>query len=200
MRGVSQDEDDDEWQQIPEEWLREEAESSTPSRTRSSARRGGLRITRPPPSPSDEVDDVAQDEPHTGLSSDDAISDLTELSDDDDQEEPVKDAPVKTEIPDAPSVAAPEEPVEGTSNKLGAPKLEPKEKVNASEDIFALDIPRELPADFVEWETVSFMARMLHCVVRLFVCRFASHSKNGRTSLSGLRKQHITWRRRYSRF
>ncbi|KIP10978.1 hypothetical protein PHLGIDRAFT_125116 [Phlebiopsis gigantea 11061_1 CR5-6] len=158
LRGVSQDDDDDEWQQIPEDWLKEDADSSTTSRIRPSDRRGGLRSIKPPLPPSedaDDIDDATQDGPHTGLSSDDAISDLTELSDDDDQRESVKDTDMHSEVPDAPPVASPEGPAIQPAATSKLPKLEPKEeKVDTSEDIFTLDMPRELPADFVEWEAI----------------------------------------------
>lgn len=154
LRGESQDGDDDEWQQIPDEWLKETMDPAASNRTRSSARmikpRG--RQPLPPPSEDDEdEDETVQDAPHTGLSSDDAISELTELSDDE-QPEPTKSAPVKSEANDVPLPALQgDAAVEATVMK----KELKEEKADVAPDIFAVDISTHIPADFVEWEAVS---------------------------------------------
>ena len=154
LRGVPQDDDDDEWQQVPDEWLKETIDSPSPSRTRSSARkaRPWQRHLPPPPSEDEEDgDEVVQDGPHTGLSSDDAISELTELSDDE-QSGPMVDAPVKSEAADASPSTPPAETIVEATIPTQVPK---EENVDVATDIFAIDISSNIPAGFVEWEAVS---------------------------------------------
>lgn len=154
LRGESQDGDDDEWQQIPDEWLKETMDPATPNRTRSSARKAKPQGRQPLPPPledDEDEDETVQDGPHTGLSSDDAISELTELSDDE-QPEPTKSAPVKSEDDGVPLPTPPGD----TVVEATALKKEPKEeKADVAPDIFAVDISSHIPADFVEWEAVS---------------------------------------------
>ena len=86
LRGARDEEGEEEWQQIPDDWLHETPEP-TPSRpTRSSARKGKAKAA-PPPEPdeedahgeSDAEVEIPNDMQKTGLESD-AASELTELS------------------------------------------------------------------------------------------------------------------------
>lgn len=100
------------------------------------------RIQTPPPDDDeDEAGDNHKDGPHTGLSSDDAISELTELSDDETQ--PEEQAAVKAE----------EAPV---TVQERAESPQPKEKkTEEGTESFGRDTTNHIPDDFIEWEAVS---------------------------------------------
>jgi hypothetical protein len=149
LRGTSTDEDE-EWQQVPDEWLHETVDARPTRSTRSSPRKNRAPPKRIQASPSDENDeeDDAEENPkdnlHTGLSSDDAISELTELSDDDTP--PKEQAIVKSEN-DVPTSAAPQPLADNLSPK--------NEKAGAGPDSLDIDTINHIPPDFLEWEAVS---------------------------------------------
>lgn len=153
LRGDSLE--DDEWQQIPEDWLQETVDTPATRRTRTT-RSSRARGKQPPQPPSDDEDaefgETVPDALHTGLSSDDAVSELTELSD----TESTTDAVVKAE-----DAAVPLSSAEGnvTEHRQKADEVEgPPETLTA-------DTSNHIPADFIEWEAVS-----AHCIESLWRC------------------------------
>lgn len=149
LRGTSRaDDDDDEWQQVPEEWLNETIGSSASNHARltrqGKARRKSVRL------PLSQNEDAVENGPHTGLSSDDGISDLTELSGDE-QSEPVTQASNKLEGNESPLQGLENTLVEGTVPK----EKEREEIVDIPTDGLTVDTLSHIPADFVEWEAVS---------------------------------------------
>lgn len=133
--GANDDDDDDEWQPIPEEWLskseRTEPRSAplTTQATRSSARKKGPRAE------SKSVATTGRAKPAV-LESDDE-SDLTELSD--------SETSVHEEISD------------GQEHVVEDPPLVRNGALARNREDVRDDVVPEpqLPADFVEWETVS---------------------------------------------
>ncbi|KAH9838790.1 uncharacterized protein C8Q71DRAFT_833159 [Rhodofomes roseus] len=164
LRGT-QDEDgeDDEWQQIPDEWLHE-AESSPRLPTRSSARKGkGKAVAFQEEVPAEEPV-IPSDEPKTGLESD-AASELTELSVSEEPEETAGTQEVQHEPTPkstgrstrsrkraraaevAQSEAQEDDVAQGQSGESGdAAELDHLEEPT--------DEPSMLPDDFVEWDTI----------------------------------------------
>jgi hypothetical protein len=113
LRGA---EDGEEWQEVPEEWLKADAKATDKSAGRGSRRTRSQR----PPTPS----------PALGSGEESELTELSDLSEDEDKDDDDDDASpmvVEAEIPDK------------------EPSPEPQEE----------EAPPALPADFVEWETVS---------------------------------------------
>lgn len=146
LRGPSMDDDDDEWQQVPDEWLQQTAHDEEPASNGRSRRAGGSRAMPPPQQASeDETDDDGA--LHTGLSDDDAVSELTELSDESDHPTETNIESEKKAEPSAAAAPPAEEPQRSLENK-------PKEKPAASPgNIFDSALPN-FPPDFVEWEAI----------------------------------------------
>ena len=183
--------DDDEWQQVPEEWLQDTADEKPARATRSSPRKSKAqprRVSSPPSPPPDDNEEEAEenaaewkgkDDLRTGLGSDDAISDLTELSDDQaEPEEEVAKLAVKVEVEalvtNAPQTAMKDPQLKG-------------EKSNQGPEYLGLDTINHIPADFVEWEAVSCLAPQPVCL-SAYDCRFVLHSRNGRKLANDLPK------------
>ncbi|KZT65867.1 hypothetical protein DAEQUDRAFT_730916 [Daedalea quercina L-15889] len=79
LRGAHDEGDDEEWQQIPDDWLQETVEPVPRLPTRSSARKGKAKADYPQVGVTTDEPSVPVDGNKTGLESD-AASDLTELS------------------------------------------------------------------------------------------------------------------------
>lgn len=140
LRGSGRD-SDDEWQQIPDEWLANGGTASPPAagpRTRS---KGKAKANHE----QEEGEVQSTDEiTHAGLGSDDAISELTELSDDSQDDMADHGDSLTTKPPE------PEPPVSSKAKKSGKSALE-KSMEDPHKHTPSVDIPK----DFIEWETVS---------------------------------------------
>lgn len=167
LRGVVHD-DDEEWQEIPDEWLSETHESDAKPRTRSngrlalSSRKGKARARIVQPSSDEEESEshTGAAAARTGLESDDDVSDLTELSDDQEdaksEGQPTKeDEPADLALPNEVTVPPPQERPEDKA------KDPPNEEASA-----------QLPADFIEWEAVSNPLSSGHIAASLNGARF----------------------------
>lgn len=142
LRGPPKDEEEEEeWQQIPDEWLNEDKEQSPIPTGRKTRSKGKARVD---PVKEDYADELAQ----AGLG-DDAISELTELSDD-----PEDDAAEGHNAPPTPEL----EPAPRARRKSGR-KAKAKEVEEESAEKKPEDPPEDthihIPKDFIEWETVS---------------------------------------------
>lgn len=177
LRGAREEEEDDEWQQIPDDWLHETPEP-TPSRpTRSSARKGKAKATPPPEPETDALEEpdadavIPNDIPKTGLESD-AASELTELSVSEEPEEVAVAQDVVREPTPKPTgrstrsrkrtrAVAIEEPEPeadpATQDDVENQAEQPDDTHDADFEHAEehTDEPPALSADFVEWEAVS---------------------------------------------
>ena len=150
LRGPPND-SDDEWQQVPEEWLKGERDRSPPPsrRTRS---KGKAKAEQEEQEVEESVAEAA------GLDSD-AISELTELSDD--PQDPDEQIEEPNGLPTE-SIKTVTEPTDNAvagrkTNKAKKGIITPEEVV---EPIEYLPPPAAIPEGFVEWEAV----RRLHIV------------------------------------
>ncbi|GJE85675.1 hypothetical protein PsYK624_017540 [Phanerochaete sordida] len=148
LRGTPMEDDDDEWQQVPDEWLQEGADEAPTRNGRAKrATRSQVKAARPSrrPRSEDEADD--EDAPHTGLSDDDAVSELTELSDDESERVQSTDAKSTTKadasIAEAPAVEEPQ-----------AEKSEEKPAVPEDNTGTSGNTTSHIPPGFVEWELI----------------------------------------------
>lgn len=143
LRGASMDDDDDEWQQVPEEWLQETINDAPVrnGRAQRTTRSRAKPVKTPRRLPSE--DDADDDAPHTGLSDDDAVSALTELSDDQ------SEANVKSEEKAA---DAQDQLIEDAQPKVGG---EPEKKLEVITEGPTGHTTNHMPPGFVEWELVS---------------------------------------------
>jgi hypothetical protein len=144
LRGTAVEED--EWQELPEEWLA----TGDPNRDKG-------REPQPNSSPP-----ASQKKSKTGLESDvDSISDLTELSDDGDEEvEAEADVDNKTGLMrEEAQPPSGHRDVQDAKAMEGHVEVDPvdqqDERRKAADQDMDEDLPSSLPEDFVEWETVS---------------------------------------------
>ncbi|KAF8838603.1 hypothetical protein BDN67DRAFT_933524 [Paxillus ammoniavirescens] len=150
LRGTAVEEE--EWQELPEEWLA----TGDPNRDRE-------------PQPNS-FPPASQKKPKTGLESDvDSISDLTELSDDGDEEvEAGADVDKKTGL-----VSEEAQPPSGHRNVQdgtameGHVEVDPVDQQDERRDIDE-DLPPSLPEDFVEWETICVTLEEWESIGQLF--------------------------------
>lgn len=177
LRGCSNaNESDDEWQQVPEEWLKENSEDSPPPTSRRTRSKGKTRAALVEEE-SEPADEVAQ----AGLRSDDAISELTELSDDplDDTAE-ADDDPQATMLPE----------LELPRSRKASEKVEQESKGEPIEEHLGdphAHTPNSIPEDFMEWEAVSWnIADILDCRSPGIFCRYVSPWPSGRPSANVL--------------
>ncbi|KZS99930.1 uncharacterized protein LAESUDRAFT_667344 [Laetiporus sulphureus 93-53] len=165
LRGVGDKEDDDEWQQVPEEWLKETVPAIATRSARGKGKEGESQkhieereVLQPP------AEKLAE-ELKTGLESDASSSELTELSDD--GEEDAEGSVDGEDVPAEPEPKPPSQPskrqarsrkrapdvIQDDSEKPPGRKLEEtkeqeREQQLAPEDIFPI------PKDFIEWESL----------------------------------------------
>ncbi|KAI0956478.1 hypothetical protein AcV7_006869 [Taiwanofungus camphoratus] len=151
LRGATS-KDEDEWQQIPEEWLQEtvtpQAESAAGGKSRDKEKAREEEAVEAPAEASGPV----TEELKTGLESDENASELTELS------EEVDGGVAEKERQDQPHIQPNGENSGGRktrSKKRADPPIPANncKKENAIEEVFIDDASR-MPTDFVEWETL----------------------------------------------
>ncbi|TFY83027.1 hypothetical protein EWM64_g983 [Hericium alpestre] len=145
LRSSGRRDEDEEWQEIPDEWLMEGVEDG-----KTEGRKGKGKV----------VDTVVV--PKTGLESDDeSVSELTELSEDRSPDEPEEEEEEK------PAVAKSKQAANGKGGrksartkraaavKDGAPEPEPEpETIEDTEPVEEPEPEWRPPDDFVEWETL----------------------------------------------
>ncbi|KAI0683392.1 hypothetical protein BC835DRAFT_1296068 [Cytidiella melzeri] len=151
LRGPVKD-SDDEWQQVPDEWLKDDAEKTPPYKGRSTRSKGKVRASPEGDEYAESAGGVVQRE--AGLGSD-AISELTELSDD------PKDEIAEDDEYDEQTTTKPPESAADTSTRPqanGRSKKARKEVTLEVDDQLKVPVEYtpapEIPKDFVEWETI----------------------------------------------
>lgn len=157
LRGASQD-DDDEWQRIPAEWLQDSPDEMGPSEwpTRRTRGKGKAHeravITEEGDESHLEDERVAQ----AGLGSDD-VSELTELSDDQQDEAESERLPAEVSKQLGNNTRS---TVNGTKTATRSTKLAENDKTVAGSDKDPALPSSALPNNFIEWETVSARSRV----------------------------------------
>jgi hypothetical protein len=157
LRGATQD-SDDEWQQVPDEWLEGGEEKYLPSSRRPSRSRS-QKLMYAKEEEEESIDGIIQ----AGLGSD-AVSDLTELSDDEQDviTDPDEHGCQQTTKPAEHKTSA-KPPVKGKVENVKREAL--PEKTNGRNDHIQYTPVIEIPKDFVEWEAVSENRLHLHAHV-----------------------------------
>lgn len=147
LRGPVKDNGDDEWQQIPDEWLQSDTDRDTAAPRRPAKGKGKGRAVHA----EDALEEIAQ----AGLGSDDAFSELTELSDD---EENTEEGDIQHSTAD----------LCDSGSRL---KANGRTKVNEANDVDESRNAVEnthhiIPKDFVEWEAVSRYAFLTYVITK----------------------------------
>lgn len=142
--------EDDEWQPIPDEWLREKLDGEAPSRSQASRRKGKRK-----------AEEVPVEEAKTGLESDaesSALTELTELPEEELAEETTEE--LVEDVQEAPSRKTKTRSNKRRRVRNATSVVEEAEGEPVAEDSAAEELePKEpdqpaLPEDFIEWETV----------------------------------------------
>lgn len=193
IRGAAQVVDDG-WQEIPDEWLKEGVEENDGERSEvDDGREAEMGVnSEPDPDPEPDADTDAQ-LAKTGLESDDdAVSELTDLS----------------EITPPATVVATRPKARQGSKKSGGGRKKPGHSKGETLTIDAFMPEDEIdpewrpPDDFIEWETVRYFLRR-SCPSSLDnsqLSRYVLPCMNGSTFVNASKVLRITRRKRYTNY
>ena len=202
LRGA--DEDEDEWQEVPQEWLNDkESEGEVVTRGKRAVN-GKAKATEVGKAKAmrlaveeavDEMDEDEQDKTEGEEDLDDAMSELTELSEL--TPEPEEDAPEEEEVKTKTARSKRKAPV--TRKTKGKARAKPKVKIEkvVKEELIEEEEPEPepepdppLPADFLEWEAVCILFTFLLNSCLDSSSRSLSPSKSGSMSPIHSKRQH----------